>query len=81
MTKRSCGRATTPTPTPSTRRRCSLSWTCPRSQTSPKRKILWDNSIDLYRFPEGYLPDEFIEATTYEYDPSTYVPKVPAGVG
>ena len=21
-----------------------------------KRKILWDNAIDLYRFPEGYLP-------------------------
>jgi predicted TIM-barrel fold metal-dependent hydrolase len=21
-----------------------------------KRKILWDNAVDLYRFPEGYLP-------------------------
>ena len=21
-----------------------------------KRKILWDNAIDLYRFPAGYLP-------------------------
>ena len=21
-----------------------------------KRKILWDNALDLYRFPEGYLP-------------------------
>jgi len=21
-----------------------------------KRKILWDNTVDLYRFPEGYLP-------------------------
>jgi predicted TIM-barrel fold metal-dependent hydrolase len=23
-----------------------------------KRKILWDNALDLYRFPAGYLPDE-----------------------
>ena len=22
-----------------------------------KRKILWDNAVDLYRFPDGYLPD------------------------
>jgi predicted TIM-barrel fold metal-dependent hydrolase len=21
-----------------------------------KRKILWDNAVDLYRFPDGYLP-------------------------
>ena len=21
-----------------------------------KRKVLWDNAVDLYRFPEGYLP-------------------------
>ena len=21
-----------------------------------KRKILWDNAVDLYRFPAGYLP-------------------------
>lgn len=30
-----------------------------------KRKILWDNAVDLYRFPEGYLPDEstFVEYT------------------
>jgi hypothetical protein len=30
-----------------------------------KRKILWDNAVDLYRFPAGYLPDEstFIEYT------------------
>ncbi|MEZ4291937.1 MAG: amidohydrolase family protein [Myxococcota bacterium] len=28
-----------------------------------KRKILWDNSIDFYRFPEGYLPSQFKEAT------------------
>ena len=25
---------------------------------SSKRKILWDNAIDLYRFPAGYLPPE-----------------------
>jgi predicted TIM-barrel fold metal-dependent hydrolase len=27
-----------------------------------KRRILWDNAIDFYRFPDGYLPDEFEEA-------------------
>lgn len=27
-----------------------------------KRKILWDNAIDFYRFPESYLPTEFAEA-------------------
>jgi predicted TIM-barrel fold metal-dependent hydrolase len=26
--------------------------------TESKGKILWDNAIDLYRFPEGYLPPE-----------------------
>ncbi|MXW58123.1 MAG: amidohydrolase [Acidimicrobiia bacterium] len=53
----------------------------PKISDESKRKILWDNSLDLYRFPDGYLPDEFIEATNYEYDPASYVPKVPAGVG
>jgi predicted TIM-barrel fold metal-dependent hydrolase len=24
-----------------------------------KRKILWDNAIDFYRFPDSYLPSEF----------------------
>ena len=30
-----------------------------------KRKILWDNAVDLYRFPEGYVPAEstFVEYT------------------
>jgi predicted TIM-barrel fold metal-dependent hydrolase len=30
-----------------------------------KRKILWENAVDLYRFPDGYLPDEstFVEYT------------------
>jgi predicted TIM-barrel fold metal-dependent hydrolase len=28
-----------------------------------KAKILWDNAIDFYRFPEGYLPTDFAEAT------------------
>lgn len=28
-----------------------------------KRKILWDNAVDLYRFPDGYLPTEFAEGT------------------
>ena len=27
-----------------------------------KRKILWDNAIDFYRFPDGYLPSDFEEA-------------------
>ncbi len=28
-----------------------------------KTRILWDNAVDFYRFPEGYLPTEFSEAT------------------
>ena len=28
-----------------------------------KAKVLWDNAIDFYRFPESYLPTEFVEAT------------------
>ncbi len=28
-----------------------------------KRKILWDNAVDFYRFPESYLPTTFEEAT------------------
>ena len=28
-----------------------------------KQKIFWDNAIDFYRFPEGYLPSQFTEAT------------------
>ncbi|MEQ8840295.1 MAG: amidohydrolase family protein [Acidimicrobiales bacterium] len=28
-----------------------------------KSKILWDNAVDFYRFPDGYLPTEFHEAT------------------
>ncbi len=28
-----------------------------------KAKILWDNAVDFYRFPDGYLPTEFHEAT------------------
>ena len=27
-----------------------------------KRKILWDNAVDLYRFPPSYLPETFVEA-------------------
>ncbi|MCH7789780.1 MAG: amidohydrolase [Acidobacteria bacterium] len=34
-----------------------------RLSMESKRKILWDNAIDFYRFPEGYLPSEFREAT------------------
>ena len=28
-----------------------------------KRKIMWQNALDFYRFPEEMLPSEFIEAT------------------
>jgi predicted TIM-barrel fold metal-dependent hydrolase len=28
-----------------------------------KRKILWDNPIDFYRFPEPYVPADFAEGT------------------
>jgi predicted TIM-barrel fold metal-dependent hydrolase len=28
-----------------------------------KRKILWDNAVDLYRFPESMMPKEFVDAT------------------
>jgi predicted TIM-barrel fold metal-dependent hydrolase len=27
-----------------------------------KRKVLWDNAVDLYRFPQGYLPETFVDA-------------------
>ncbi len=29
-----------------------------------KRKILWDNALDFYRFPASYLPTEFSKAPT-----------------
>jgi len=29
-----------------------------------KRKIMWQNALDFYRFPDEMLPTEFIEATT-----------------
>ena len=31
---------------------------------SSKRKILWDNAVDLYRFPDGYLPESVETAAT-----------------
>ncbi|MFA5885317.1 MAG: amidohydrolase family protein [Acidimicrobiia bacterium] len=31
-----------------------------------KQKILWDNAVDLYRFPDDYLPTEFREASASE---------------
>jgi predicted TIM-barrel fold metal-dependent hydrolase len=31
-----------------------------------KRKIMWDNAVDLYRFPEEMLPTEFHEAAELE---------------
>ncbi|MDE0885637.1 MAG: amidohydrolase family protein [Myxococcota bacterium] len=33
-----------------------------RLSDESKRKILWDNAIDFYRFPETHLPTEFQEA-------------------
>jgi uncharacterized protein len=27
-----------------------------------KRKVLWDNAVDLYRFPESHMPTSFVEA-------------------
>ena len=38
--------------------------------TESKRKILWDNSVDFYRFPDDYLPTEFIEATEIVAQPA-----------
>ena len=34
----------------------------PGLSDTARRKILWDNAIDFYRFPDGYLPDKFEEA-------------------
>lgn len=28
-----------------------------------KKKILWENALDFYRFPESHLPTDFLEAT------------------
>jgi predicted TIM-barrel fold metal-dependent hydrolase len=35
----------------------------PRLTEESKRKILWDNAVDFYRFPESYLPSRFLEAS------------------
>ncbi|MDG2333888.1 MAG: amidohydrolase family protein [Myxococcota bacterium] len=35
-----------------------------RLSDQSKRKILWDNAIDFYRFPESHLPTKFEEANT-----------------
>ena len=35
-----------------------------RLSDESKRKILWDNSIDFYRFPAEMLPEKFEEVTT-----------------
>ena len=34
-----------------------------RISMDSKRKILWDNAVDFYRFPDSHMPTEFIEAT------------------
>ncbi len=35
----------------------------PKVSQDSKRKILWDNAVDLYRFPEEMLPKEFEDAS------------------
>ena len=34
-----------------------------RVAAESKRKILWDNAVDFYRFPESHMPKDFPEAT------------------
>ena len=34
----------------------------PRLTDESKRKILWDNAVDFYRFPESHMPQTFEEA-------------------
>ena len=34
-----------------------------RVSEDSKRKILWDNAVDFYRFPESHMPKTFTEAT------------------
>ena len=34
-----------------------------RVSDESKKKILWDNALDFYRFPDSHLPTEFLEAT------------------
>ena len=34
-----------------------------RLSDDSKRKILWDNAVDFYRFPDSHMPDHFEEAT------------------
>jgi hypothetical protein len=35
----------------------------PKVSDASKKKILWQNALDFYQFPESYLPTEFKEAT------------------
>ena len=53
-------RPTSRTPTRSTRTRRDhfLELLPDLISEESKRKILWDNAVDLYRFPDGYLPDQ-----------------------
>jgi predicted TIM-barrel fold metal-dependent hydrolase len=34
-----------------------------RLSEESKRKILWDNAVDFYRFPDSHMPTKFEEAT------------------
>lgn len=35
----------------------------PKLSSETKRKILWDNALDFYRFPASHMPTRFVEAT------------------
>jgi hypothetical protein len=35
----------------------------PKISDESKRKILWDNATDFYRFPKELMPTSFDEAT------------------
>ncbi len=35
-----------------------------RFSDESKRKILWENAVDFYRFPESHMPSTFEEASS-----------------
>jgi predicted TIM-barrel fold metal-dependent hydrolase len=39
-----------------------LSLTPDQISLDSKRKILWDNAMDFYRFPDEYVPSKFVDA-------------------
>ena len=42
----------------------------PRLSDESKRKILWDNAVDFYRFPETHMPTSYEEAPTNYEEPA-----------